>query len=72
MKHALKQWKDKVMNCEHMYCGNTHYSNAKPLSATWIVRHSGYKFPICDAHYGVLREQLISHNVEYTTELVKG
>ena len=60
------------MNCEHMYCGNTHYSYGDPLRATWVVRHSGYKFPTCDAHYGVLREQLISSNVEYTTELVKG
>ena len=60
------------MNCEHMYCGNTHYSYGDPLQATWVVRHSGYKFPTCDAHYGVLREQLISSNVEYTTELVRG
>jgi len=60
------------MNCEHMYCGNTHYSYGEPFQATWVVRHSGYKFPTCDAHYGVLREQLTSSNVEYTTELVRG
>jgi hypothetical protein len=60
------------MKCQHMYCGNTHYSNARPLSATWIVRHSGYKFPICDAHYGVLRAELIGADIDYTIETVKG
>jgi hypothetical protein len=60
------------MNCEHLYCGNTRYSYSDPLQATWVVRHSGYKFPVCDAHYGVLRDDLISANITYTAELAKG
>ena len=63
---------NKVIACHHIYCGDTRYSSNEPLEAKWIVRHSGYKFPICDAHYGVLREQLILGNVDYTVELVKG
>ena len=60
------------MNCEHLYCGNTRYSYSDPLQATWIVRHSGYRLPVCDAHYGVLRADLISANINYTAELVEG
>ena len=61
-----------MTTCEHMHCGDTHYSYSKPLEARWIVRHSGYKFPICDAHYGVLRDELIRADIKYITELLRG
>lgn len=60
------------MRCEHMHCGNTSYSYTEPLPARWIVRHSGYVFPVCNPHYGVLRDALILGNVVHTVESVEG
>lgn len=55
------------MNCQHMDCNSR---STLPRPATWTVRHSGYTFPVCDAHYPTLRRELIAARIAYDSSLL--